>query len=253
MNIKLIYERLKLLEGQIGFCFQDLITNDKLDYQTVDIFEAASIIKFPMLVVMEKLFYEGRIDPLETLIIKENEKVGGCGGLSLIPGDVSVNYRGLCNNMIAVSDNTATNKLLSDLTIELFNEEFQKLGLKETVLCRMLFDDVAKERGLENKFSLNEMVKLLADLYHGKVISPEVSQRIIDTLKMQQINHKIPAYIPSNIEIAHKTGEDENITHDIAIVYASNPYILCFASNETNVPETECLIRIISKQIFEQL
>ena len=62
----------------------------------------------------------------------------------------------------------------------------------------------------------------------------------------QQINHKIPGYLRGEIAVAHKTGEDENITNDVGIVYADEPFTVAFAFNRTDVPEAERAIREIS-------
>ena len=66
------------------------------------------------------------------------------------------------------------------------------------------------------------------------------SKEIKTIMKEQQINHKIPYYIPEDVTILHKTGEEYGITHDIGIVY-SNPFIIGFASNETNIQNLDII------------
>ena len=58
--------------------------------------------------------------------------------------------------------------------------------------------------------------------------------------------------IPEDVTIHHKTGEADGITHDIGIVYSKNPFIIGFASNETNTQEFEDIIRKISRFIYEE-
>lgn len=253
MNIERILDRFKSLEGKIGFSFFDLTTEEEIFYNSHEVFEAASIIKLPMLVVMEKLFSEGVVSPLDLVTVRDMDKVGGCGALTLIPGEIVLSYQGLCNLMIALSDNTATNILLNLFSLKFFNEEFQKLGLRKTVLKRMLFDDQAQAIGLENLFCLDEMIDLLARAYRGQLISQESSRRILDTLKLQQINHKLPDKLPDELEIAHKTGEDDGITHDLGIVYGKRPYVIGFASNDTVVSKTQDVMREVSKLLYDAL
>jgi beta-lactamase class A len=62
----------------------------------------------------------------------------------------------------------------------------------------------------------------------------------------------MPYLLSEDICVAHKTGDDEGITHDAGIVYARKPFILCFASNETDVNETDEFIRKTTREIFEQ-
>ncbi|MBQ8217515.1 MAG: serine hydrolase, partial [Oscillospiraceae bacterium] len=70
--------------------------------------------------------------------------------------------------------------------------------------------------------------------------------RMEKLLLEQQINHKIPGYLPEGTPVAHKTGEDDGITNDVAVVYSENPCVICFASNFTDVPAAERAIREIS-------
>ena len=52
-------------------------------------------------------------------------------------------------------------------------------------------------------------------------------------------------------EVAHKTGEDDGITHDAGIVYCDQPFIIVFASNGTDVGHFENLIRETSLRLTE--
>ena len=93
---------------------------------------------------------------------------------------------------------------------------------------------------------------LLNNIHEEKLISKNVSKEIKGIMKEQQINHKIPYYIPEEVTILHKTGESDGITHDIGIVYSKNPFIIGFASNETNTQEFEDVIRKISRMLYEK-
>ena len=112
-------------------------------------------------------------------------------------------------------------------------------------LKRLLFDSEAKQKGLENLFTPKEIGILLEQIYKRTFVNEKVSDQILEILYQQQINHKIPGKLP-NMLIAHKTGEDDGITHDVGIVYADQPFVICFASNETNVHEFEEIIRDLS-------
>ena len=68
----------------------------------------------------------------------------------------------------------------------------------------------------------------------------------LHNLLRQQINHKIPGYLPSSIKVAHKTGEDDGIANDAGIVFTKSPFVIVFASNGTNVPAFERAIRELS-------
>jgi beta-lactamase class A len=67
----------------------------------------------------------------------------------------------------------------------------------------------------------------------------------------QRLNGKIPFFIHGKAPIAHKTGEDDGITHDVAIVYAIQPFILCLCGNEVEVPQFERIMQDISAELME--
>lgn len=165
---------------------------------------------------------------------------------------IEVTIRDLCNLMIILSDNTATNVLIDRLGIDEINKTIKNLGLKNTILSRKMYDMESKKLGNENYFSLSDMAIILESIHNETLISQSVSKEIKTIMKEQQINHKIPYYIPEDVTILHKTGEADGITHDIGIVYSKNPFIIGFASNETNIQEFEDIIRKISRFIYEE-
>lgn len=148
--------------------------------------------------------------------------------------------------MITISDNTATNVLIRRFGIEFLNERFRVLGLQETKIFRFLFDTEAARQGKENLCQPKEIGSLLEEIYHGRCVSANASERMRAMLSQQQINHKIPNLLPPTVRVEHKTGEDEGITNEVGILYGREPCVLVFVSNETDVPAFEQVIRTVS-------
>lgn len=90
-------------------------------------------------------------------------------------------------------------------------------------LNRLLFDREASSRGIENYITAREAGLLLKRLYDGEAVSGPASEDMLSILKDQRLNGKIPFLLPHSVKIAHKTGEDDGITHDVGIVYARQP------------------------------
>lgn len=101
-----------------------------------------------------------------------------CGALTLFDGEPEATIDTLCRLMIFISDNTATNALIKHFGIEKFQEGFKELGLKGTVIQRLLFNFEASERGLSNKIVLSEMAMLLSEIYNGTFVNRAVSDDI---------------------------------------------------------------------------
>lgn len=239
------------LPGRIGVYYKDLTTGNLFKYNEKVTFLAASIIKLPILAAALSEINEGRLRKDAVLKLSTSDKAPSCGALAYMHSGLEVTIKDLYNLMIILSDNTATNMLIRTLGIQNINDIFEKFGLKTTKLNRTLFDSKQQKMGKENYFSPAEIGLLLEKVYKRSLISEEASSEIEEILKHQQINSKIPYFIPENIEIAHKTGEDTGITHDVGIVFSKNPFILCFAANNTNVAIAEEAMREVALLCYE--
>ena len=144
--------------------------------------------------------------------------------------------------MIVLSDNTATNKLIRFCGMERCNAAFREMGLEKTVLNRLLFDYEAAQRGFQNYICPREIGMLLERLYKKEFVSADVSQYAIDILLDQQIGHKLEGKL-TGVPVAHKTGEDSELSNDVGIVFAPQPFVICFAGHDTDVYRWEDLIR----------
>ena len=222
-----ILGRLSRVPGDVGFYFKDLTTGEELGRNENEMFQAASVIKLPMFAVVAKFVAEGKASWEDRL-------------------EPSVRLKTLCGLMITISDNMATNMIMRHFGIETFNREFREIGLEKTHIERLLFDSAAGAQGKQNKIVPREMGCLLERVYRHSFVNETVSKCIEDTLLEQQINHKIPGYLRGEVDVAHKTGEDDGITNDVGIVYAREPFVICFATNNTDVPEAERAMREIS-------
>ena len=54
------------------------------------------------------------------------------------------------------------------------------------------------------------------------------------------------------VPVAHKTGEDDGITHDVGIIYGKEPIVLCMLSNKVDVPAFERLIQDAALECWQE-
>ena len=246
-----ISNELNRLSGHLGFYYKNLSTGYEYGIRADEEYLAASVIKFPLLLHVLKQAAEGKIDLYHKLPVKEDEKCPSCGALYLILGEYEVEIRSLCRLMIAISDNTATNMLLRYCTIDGVNEGFAEMGLNKTKVRRLLFDSEAAARGLENTICPQEMAMLLEQLHRGTFVNEEVSRYALDILLLQQINHKMKGKLAGKAKVAHKTGEDYMLSNDVGIVYAPQPFVLCFTGHDTEVYPFEDLMRRATDALYD--
>jgi len=231
------------IPGHLGFYYKNLVTGCTYGINADDAFLAASVIKFPLLLHVLTRAEKGEIRLSDKLIVEDREKMPSCGGLNQFTGPVEVDILTLCRLMIVLSDNTATNKLFRFCGLEETNTAFRDMGLEKTVVRRLLFDAEASARGLENTICPREMGALLERLYRNEFIGPEASRKALDILLKQQIDHKLDGKLCGEVPIAHKTGEDDGLSNDVGIVFAEQPFVICFAGHDTDVYRWEDLMR----------
>ena len=84
---------------------------------------------------------------------------------------------------------------------------------------------------------------LLENLYRDAFVSPQVSREAVQILLKQQVDHKLDGKLCGEVPIAHKTGEDSQLSNDVGIVFAEQPFVICFAGHDTDVYRWEDLMR----------
>jgi beta-lactamase class A len=65
-----------------------------------------------------------------------------------------------------------------------------------------------------------DVASIYVDLLNGELVSPAASEDMLELLKGQLIDDRIPAYLPEGTVTAHKTGNWEGLVHDAGVVWA---------------------------------
>ena len=247
--VEFIARQMETIPGHLGFYYKNLTTGYEFGVRETEVFSAASVIKLPLYLHVLEQSAAGKLDMEETLRVEDWEKMPSCGALSLFTGPVEADIRTLCRLMIDLSDNTATNKLIRHCTIPGAAEGFRRMGLEKTVLRRLLFDAQASAAGIQNTVCPKEMGMLLENLYQNRFVNPEVCREALDTLRKQQVDHKLGGRI-LGVPIAHKTGEDWRLSNDVGIVFAPEPFVICFTGHDTDVYLWEDLMRRGTRALY---
>ncbi len=246
-----IRAQMEEIPGHIGFYYKNLVTGMEYGVRAQEAFLAASVIKLPLYLHVLKREEQGTLSMDQTVTVTAEDKVPICGALTLFTGDVSVDIRTLCRLMISLSDNTATNVLIRLCGIEQIGEAFKAMGLEKTVLRRRLFDRTASLAGIQNTICPQEIGLLLEQLYRNEFGSKKICQEAIETMDLQQVDHKLNGKLCGSVRIAHKTGEDDALSNDVGIVFAKQPFIVCFAGHDTDVYRWEDLMRRGTYELVE--
>ena len=248
--LQAIAGEMKELPGHVGFYYKNLVTGHEFGVREDESYLAASVIKLPLYLHILKEASTGRLDMNEKLTVTEEDKVPICGALTLFTGNVTADIRSLCHLMISISDNTATNKLIDFCGTEKLKKSFREMGLEKTILNRKMFDFEKSKQGIQNYICPKEIGILLEQLYRKEFVSEAVCREALDILFQQQVDHKLNGKLRNAVPVAHKTGEDDNLSNDVGIVFAKEPFIVCFAGHGTDVYRWEDLMRRTTYDLY---
>lgn len=94
----------------------------------------ASLYKLPVALVWADLTTSGELDPHERIRLPSRERVPGPTGVSMLLDDIDISMRDAVRLMLAVSDNTCADAVVTRLRRDRVNEHFRTLGLEQTHL-----------------------------------------------------------------------------------------------------------------------
>ncbi|MDE7044566.1 MAG: class A beta-lactamase-related serine hydrolase, partial [Acetatifactor sp.] len=195
----------------------------------------------------------GRLKKDQLYVLEEGDKLPSCGCLNRMHAGMNLTVQDLYNLMIILSDNTATNILIRLLGgMEEINGSLAKMGYQTCRVNRLLFDSEASDKGIENYVSAAEIADMLEKMYRGELIDRASSQEMLEIMKSQRLKNKIPFYFQGCVPIAHKTGEDDGITHDVGIIFGRQPFLLCCMSNETDCPLFNRFIQKLAWSLYRE-
>ncbi|WP_217592523.1 serine hydrolase [Cohnella sp. GbtcB17] len=178
-----------------------------------DTYKPASTIKMALVSTLMQQVDDGILKLSDTVTVKPTDVVGGTGSLQkeTFPQDVTLDR--LARLMITQSDNTATNVLIDVVGLDKVQALLDNLDLKVMHLGRKMFAS-APTPEQDNYINAKDLATLLKDIYDGTFLTAESRNRIIAWMGAQEVNTKFGAALPE-APIAHKTGENANVTHDV--------------------------------------
>ncbi len=153
-------------------------------------------------------------------------------------------------HMIVESNNPAVNRFI-DLAggenekrkiddLNKINVTIKERNYFDTELNRKMYDDIPPggPTGYQNYSSVEDVARLLKDLYKGKLLGKTYTQEFLSFMKLQERTNKIPRLIKekySEFKIANKTGEMAQIENDAALILSDNLNLI-FVVMTDNIP-----------------
>ncbi|WP_028664595.1 serine hydrolase [Runella zeae] len=246
-----IVSKLGQIEGDFAVAFKDLQTQQTLFINEKENFHAASTMKTPVMMEVFRQAQAGKFNLSDSILVKNEFKSivdGSPFKLDISDDSADDMYKkigskmtiyDLTYQMMIVSSNLATNILIDLVDAKKANQFMRELGAKDINVLRGVEDTKAFEKGLSNTTTAYDLMLIFEKIAQKKVVSPTASDKMIQILLDQKFNEIIPAQLPSNVRVAHKTGSITGVRHDSGIVYLPNgkAYVLVLLSKKLTNPE----------------
>lgn len=217
--------------GTFAVAFRDLSGNKKdVFINEKETFHAASTMKTPVLVEVCKQAAAGKFKLTDSLTIKNEFKsiVDGSPFFLNASDDSELNLYekigqkipiyDLCYNMIISSSNLATNIVIELVDAKNVTQTMRDLGAMDIQVRRGVEDGKAYEKGLNNTTTAYDLMLLFEKIGKKELVSPNACDAMIKILLDQKFNEVIPAQLPKEVQVAHKTGSITHVQHDSGLV-----------------------------------
>ncbi|MEA5575588.1 serine hydrolase [Anabaena sp. UHCC 0451] len=233
-----------------GVFMVDLDTGGYIDINGNASFSAASTIKIPILIAFFQDVDAGKIRLDEMLTMEKDMVAGGSGSLRTQAVDSQYTAIDVATKMITISDNTATNMLITRLGgQDVLNGRFRSWGLATTMIRNLLPDLQGT-----NTTSPRELVDLIAKVNQGNLVTMRSRDLMLDIMRRTQRDNLIPSGLGEGARAYHKTGDIRTMLGDAGLidVPTGKRYIAAvMVQRPDNDPAAEKLISAISSVAYQ--
>lgn len=227
----------------VGVVIEDYTTDDTLEINADQTFDAASIGKLPILMLLYDQIAQGNVKESDIITINEgNVERYGTGSIQYqtLPKDYTIEE--LARLMIKVSDNTASSVLAT------------KIG-RNNLAAYVKAKGMLGTNTAENDTIPYDTMILLRELHSRSQKGDEYAVKMLSFMTDTIFEDRIPKLLPKEVKVAHKIGTQTGQFHDAGIVYiSSRPFgIAVYIKNATNEVASKELIAQISLTAYQQM
>ncbi len=253
-------------KGDFAVAFKDISTGRELLINEQVEFHAASTMKTPVMMEVFKQVKEGKLSLIDSFLVKNQFKSivdSSLYSLDSIDDSESEIYRhigekrtlfDLMYEMIIASSNLSTNLVIELVGAKNVTQTMREMGAKKIKVLRGVEDNKAYDLGLNNTTTAYDLMVIYEKIAEGKAVDKKSSEEMINILSKQEHNNIIPAELPADVKVAHKTGWITGVQHDSGIVILPDgrKYVLVLLSkNLEDEPSAVKAMAHVSRMIYD--
>jgi len=263
-----IAKALQAEQGVFALAFKDLQTGDEILINEHEVFHAASTMKTPVMIEVFKQAAAGKWSLTDSIeVINEFSSIVDGSAYSLNVNDDSEQLLydkigkkstlyDLTYDMIIMSSNLATNIVIEYVDAKRVTQSMRELGAKDILVLRGVEDGKAYEQGLNNTTTAQDLMIIFEKIANGDAVNAEASEAMVNILLDQKFKDIIPAKLPDDFKVAHKTGSITGVRHDSGIVFLPDGrrYVLVMLSKQMTDPKAGVdAMANVSKMIYDYM
>jgi beta-lactamase class A len=251
---------------RLGIAFYDGETTIQWSFNADEPFHAASTMKLAVLLGVFRLVHRGELGLDEPVHVRNKFmsivdrqpfrlELGGADAEVQQHQGRTMTVHELARWMIIKSSNFATNLLVDVVGVPVIQAALRELGIEGVRVLRGVEDHAAFEAGLNNEVTAAGLLKLLRLIAEERAFSPELSGQMLQILLGQQYKRGIPAGLPKDARVAHKTGNISTVDHDAGIVFLEGrkPYVVVILTQFPSELAGHRAVAEVSRDVFESL
>ena len=251
---------------RLGIAFYDSQTTLQWSFNADTLFHAASTIKIAVLLGAYAMVSRGELTTDAPVHVRNRfTSIVDGSPFTVVGGPMdaevekhlgrTMTIEALAYEMITKSSNLATNLLIDVVGVETIKKCLEELRIDGIVMVRGVQDEVAFQAGINNLVTANGVLRLLRMIADGRAYSPQVCAQMLEIMLDTRAKSGIPAGVPGDASVAHKTGNISTVHHDAGIVYIGNrrPYFLVVLTQFPADVGRSTAVAEVSQGIFETL
>lgn len=217
-------------KGEFAVAFSDLKSGERLLINERTNFHAASTMKTPVMIEIFRQVSANMLSLDDSVVVRNSFRSimdGSEYAMDLSEDSDDGLYhsigkkqtvRELVFKMITVSSNLATNILIEMAGPENIMRTMREMGCNDIRVLRGVEDGKAFAAGRNNTTTAYDLMLIFEQLAQKKVVDAESSEAMLAVLRAQKFKDMIPALLPKDVVVAHKTGSITNVQHDSGII-----------------------------------
>ena len=241
-----VSEALQGTYGTYGIVIKNLTTGESYYQHENDTFKSGSLYKLWLMAVVYHHIQDHTLS-LEDTLSKDVTDLTKEFNVAPDPteqtsGLLTLSVADALSQTVTISDNNAALLLTDKVGVKAISQFLNQYGFTHSIVGQT--DTPPLTNALD-------IASFLEKLYKGQLANKENTEAMIGLLKQQRLNDKLPKYLPDGIEIAHKTGELDSVTHDAGIVYTpQGNYIIVILSDSDSPDLAKERIALVSKDVY---